>query len=66
MDTIPVQIRALFAPTVPCQASAVLFLIENSDRMASIWSDMRDYCLKPLLSEFDEANRNAPVSLGFT
>ncbi|KAJ2927042.1 hypothetical protein H1R20_g10054, partial [Candolleomyces eurysporus] len=64
-NTIPVQIRALFAPTVPCQASSVLFLIENSDRMASIWSDMRDYCLKPLLSEFDEANRNAPVGTYF-
>ncbi|RXW17713.1 hypothetical protein EST38_g8141 [Candolleomyces aberdarensis] len=63
MDTIPVQIRTLFAPTVPCQASSVLFLIENSDRMASIWSDMRDYCLKPLLSEFDEANRNAPIKV---
>ena len=65
MDTIPVQIRTLFAPTVPSQASAVLFLIENSDRMASIWSDVRDYCLKPLLSEFDEANRNAPVCIHF-
>ncbi|KAF6753223.1 hypothetical protein DFP72DRAFT_902246 [Ephemerocybe angulata] len=57
------QFQALFSPAVPHQASSVLLLIENSEAMANIWYDVRDQCLKPLLSEFDAANRNAPIKV---
>lgn len=52
---------AIFKPVIPGQAVAALLLIENSQDMAAMWSDLRDHHLPMLLGALRMANPIVPV-----
>jgi hypothetical protein len=54
---------AIFKPVVPGEAVATLVLIENSENMIHLWSDLRDHYLPTLLGTMRLANPIVPVCL---
>lgn len=53
--------EAIFKPAVPGEAVATLVLIENSENMRPLWSDLRDHHLPTLLGTMRLANPIVPV-----
>jgi hypothetical protein len=51
----------LFKPAVPHQAVATLLLIENSQAMSYVWSDLRDLYLRTLVDTLEGVNPAVPV-----
>ncbi|KAF8152238.1 hypothetical protein B0H34DRAFT_110557 [Crassisporium funariophilum] len=56
---------SLFKPTAPQQPVATLILIENSQEMSFIWSDLRDQYLDKLVDNLVFANPSAPITVGY-
>jgi hypothetical protein len=53
---------AVFKPTSPGEAVAVMLVIENSGPMAPRWTDLRDRVLPNLLGALRIANQGVRVS----
>ena len=51
----------LFKPTLPHQPVATVILVENSEAMSHIWSDLRDQYLNKLVDSLVVANPFVPV-----
>jgi hypothetical protein len=51
----------LFKPSVPQQPVATVILVENSQAMSHIWSDLQDQYLNKLVDNLVAANPFAPV-----
>ncbi|KAF8804152.1 hypothetical protein BYT27DRAFT_7259594 [Phlegmacium glaucopus] len=53
----------LFKPTVPQQPIATVILVENSQAMSYIWSDLQDQYLNKLVDKLVVANPFAPLTV---
>ncbi|KAF7416316.1 hypothetical protein PC9H_002581 [Pleurotus ostreatus] len=53
----------IFRPPMPNQAVATLLLIENSRTMASLWSDLRDHYLQPLVETLERPYPPVPTTM---
>ncbi|KAF9005193.1 hypothetical protein BDQ17DRAFT_1424329 [Cyathus striatus] len=58
---MPIPGSSLCRPALPHQAIAALLLIENSQAMANIWSDLRDRYLSKLIENFQNINKSASI-----
>ncbi|KNZ78916.1 hypothetical protein J132_08141 [Termitomyces sp. J132] len=52
----------LFSHAMHHQAVAALFLIENSQAMMTMWSDLRDYFLQDVMTRLSVSNPAAPIT----
>jgi len=53
----------LFKPLMPNQYLTVLLLIENSKKMYSVWEELKDCYLSPLIDAIARANNPAAVRI---
>ncbi|KAF8966754.1 hypothetical protein BDZ97DRAFT_1917274 [Flammula alnicola] len=57
---------SLFKAILPHQPVAMLMLIENSQTMSHIWSDLRDQYLDRLVDNLTLANSSAPITVSYS